>query len=269
MIAVRSETVETNGRFSRQSGASNSALREACERKDRFIAVAGHELRNVLSPIVTALDVLLASSQDEMQKELLTIAAQNTWQLSRLIDDLFEASRFASGKVQLRNDTIDVRNVVERSIKVVTPAIQERKQELLISLCEDSIWLNADPLRLEQVFLNLLNNAIKYTPEGGCIWLQLRNENGSAVFQLRDSGCGIQPELLPHIFDFFSQGEDGNGVASSGGLGIGLAMVKSLVELHGGTVHAHSDGQDCGADFTVRLPALAAVRSAESQRMGR
>jgi signal transduction histidine kinase len=236
--------------------AANEESRRLCERKDRFIAVAGHELRNVLSPIVTSLDCLVQYSENETQAELLRIAAQHARQLSRLIDDLFDASRLASGKFQIRRETVDMRTVAERSIQAVMPATIERRQELLVTICDSPLWLNADPLRLEQVFLNLLNNAAKYTPHGGCIWVQLSRENDSAVFQVRDSGCGIKRELIPYIFDLFSQANDGNGHEHSGGLGIGLAMVKSLVELHGGTVVAHSDGPDCGADFTVRIPLL-------------
>jgi signal transduction histidine kinase len=211
-------------------------------------------LRNVLSPIVTSLDCLIEYSENEAQAELLRIASQHARQLSRLIDDLFDASRLASGKLQLRRETVDVQTIAERSIQSVTPATIERRQQLLVTRCDSVLWLHADPLRLEQVFLNLLNNATKYTPTGGCIWVQLRRENDSAVFQVRDSGCGMKPELIPYMFDFFSQADDDNGRVASGGLGIGLAMVRSLVEMHGGTVEAHSDGAGCGADFTVRLP---------------
>ena len=164
-----------------------------------------------------------------------------------------DACRLASGKVQIRPEYVDVQNIVERSIQAVSPAIKAREQECLVTSCDSPLWMNADPLRLEQVFVNLLNNAVKYTPRGGCMWLQLKRENGSAVFQVRDSGCGIPRDHLPHIFDLFSQSDNGNSFVSDG-LGIGLAMVKSLVELHEGTVTVHSDGPGCGTDFTVRLP---------------
>ena len=253
MSTIQGDTVESNGRATVQS-AEHEELIRLCERKDRFIAVAGHELRNVLAPIVTSLDCLVEYSENETQTELLRIAARQAKQLGRLIDDLFDASRLASGKLQLRREAIDMRALAERSIQSVTPATIERRQQLLVTRCDSPLWLHADPLRLEQVFLNLLNNATKYTPKAGCIWVQVSRENDSAIFQVRDSGCGIKPELIPYIFDFFSQADDGNGHVASGGLGIGLAMVKSLVELHGGTVHAHSNGPDCGADFTVRIP---------------
>ncbi len=253
MSAIQGDSVGTNGQATAQSAANEELLR-LCERKDRFIAVAGHELRNVLAPIVMSLDALGEYSENEAQAELVRIAVQNARQLSRLIDDLFDASRLASGKLQLRRENIDMRNIAEQSIQAVIPKTIKRRQEMHVTRCDSPLWLHADPLRLEQVFLNLLNNASKYTPEGGSIWLQLSREDDAAIFKIRDSGRGINPNALPYLFDFFSQADDGNGHYSGGGLGIGLAMVKSLVEMHGGTVEAHSDGDGRGADFTVRLP---------------
>jgi len=170
-----------------------------------------------------------------------------------LVDDLFDASRLASGKVKLCQETIDARGIAEQTIRTLTPAIRVCRQQLLVTRCNEPLWLNADPLRLEQVFLNLLSNAIKYTPEGGCIWFKQHRENNSAVFQVRDSGCGIRSELLPYIFDFFAQADDGDGHASSG-LALGLAVAKSIVEMHGGKIDADSEGPGCGADFTIRFP---------------
>jgi signal transduction histidine kinase len=252
MPAIKGDTARLNGKASHKAIASDELLK-LCECKDRFIAVAGHELRNVLSPVVAALDVLIHSSPDETQAELLRMASQHARQLSRLIDDLFDASRLASGKVRLCQETIDGRKIAEGSIQAVTPAVRQRGQQLLVTRCDDPLWLNADPLRFEQILLNLLNNAVKFTPEGGCIWFKQLRDDNAAVFQVRDSGRGIQPEALPRIFDFFSRADDGDGRAPSG-LGVGLAVVKSLVEMHGGTIKAHSDGPGCGADFTVRLP---------------
>ena len=224
---------------------------EACQRKDRYMAIVSHELRNMLVPVVTALDVCLLTNERDI--EFLKMAAQNARQLARLIDDLMDACRLASGKVQIRPELVDVQKIVERSIQAVSPAIKALEQECLVTSCDSPLWLNADPLRLEQVFVNLLNNAVKFTPKGGCMWLQLRRENDSAVFQVRDSGCGISREHLPYIFDLFSQADNRNAFVS-GGLGIGLTMVRSLIELHDGTVTVHSDGPGCGSDFTVRLP---------------
>ena len=248
MSAICDHTVE----FTHQSPAIDELFRQ-CECKDRFIAVTGHELRNLLAPIVTSLDVLIESADSESTADLVLVAKQHTQQLSRLIDDLIDASRLALGKVQLCRETLDLRSIVERSLHAVRPVTQQRNQQLLVTWCDSPLWLRADPLRLDQIVLNLLNNAVKFTPEGGCVWVQLRREENSAVFQVRDSGCGIRRELLPRIFDFFSQAET-NGRFTKSGLGIGLAMVRSLVELHDGTVVAHSDGPGCGADFVVRLP---------------
>jgi signal transduction histidine kinase len=255
MSTIQSDTVQLNGEVTHKAATRDELLRlVAC--KDRFIAVAGHELRNLLAPVVTSLDMLTQWPDDGQHKELLSVAAQHAKQLSRLIDDLFDGSRLASGKFQLRRESLDVRSIVERSIQAIQPAVELRRQRLLVTRCDSPLWLNADPLRIEQVLVNLLSNAVKFTPKGGCIWFQTRQENGSAVFEVRDSGCGIQPDQLPHIFDFFSQAPDGNGQAPISGLGIGLALVKSLVELHDGTVAARSEGPNCGADFIVRLPLL-------------
>ncbi len=200
------------------------------------------------------MDLLIQAPDDGQHKELLSIASQHSKQLSRLIDDLFDGSRLASGKARLVREVMDVRSVADRSIQAVQPAIELRRQHLLITRCDYPLWLNADALRIEQVLVNLLNNAVKFTPEGGCIWFQVRREDDTAAFQVRDSGCGIPSDKLPHIFDFFSQADDGSEHESTGGLGIGLALVKSLVEMHDGTVEAFSNGPGCGADFTVRLP---------------
>jgi signal transduction histidine kinase len=217
------------------------------------MAIVSHELRNMLAPVVMALDVYTRTATDERDPELLQIAHDRSHQLSRLIDDLFDACRLSTGKVQLSCEVVDFRDVVNRSVQAVRPAIKKRFQDLLVTRCDESLLLYADPLRLEEVCLNVLNNAVKFTPEGGCIWLRLKRENKSAVFEVRDSGCGIKPEEISHVFDFFSRVGEGNGRAPSG-LGIGLALTKSLVELHGGTIEAASEGPGCGADFTVTFP---------------
>jgi signal transduction histidine kinase len=229
---------------------------ESCDRKDRFLAIASHELRNMLAPVVMALDVYSRTATDEHDPELLQIATVHSHQLSRLIDDLFDACRLATGKVQLSREVVEFNNVVRRTVQAVSPAMKLRRQDLLVTRCDEPLPLYADPLRLEQVCLNLLSNATKFTPDGGCIWLRLSRENKSAVLQVRDSGCGIRPEQIPHLFDYFSRTGEGQGRASSG-LGIGLALVKSLVDLHGGTIEAASDGPGCGADFTVTFPCTA------------
>jgi signal transduction histidine kinase len=226
---------------------------ESCERKERFLAIVSHELRNMLAPVVMALDVYSRTAEDKRDAELLKTATDRSHQLARLIDDLFDACRLATGKVQLRREVVDLRDVVKRSVQAVSPTIKNRYQDLLVTDCDESLPIYADALRLDQVCLNLLNNATKYTPEGGCIWLRLRRENKSAVLEVRDSGCGMKLEQIRHLFDFFSRDGERAGRASSG-LGIGLALTKSLVDLHGGTIEAASDGPGRGADFTVTLP---------------
>jgi signal transduction histidine kinase len=243
---VRVPGVPRNGRIPNSPCSS-------CERKDRFMAVMSHELRNMLAPIVMALEIHSQTTKDTGDSEFLRMATQRARQLSRLIDDLFDACRTATGKVQLRCETIDLRDVVDRSIAAVQAAVIDRKQELLVTRSAEPLWLSADSLRLEQVCVNLLKNANKYTPRGGCIWVQMKREPRTAVFQVRDSGCGFSAELVPRLFNFFSQEVDGDGHSPSG-LGIGLALAKSLVEAHRGTIEAHSDGPGRGADFTVRLP---------------
>jgi signal transduction histidine kinase len=241
--------IATPGRRARRTRATC----ESCERKERFMSIVSHELRNMLAPIVMALDVYKRSAENERDSELLQIAHDRSHQLSRLIDDLFDACRLAAGKVQLSREVIDFRDVVKRSVQAVSPAIKMRGQDLLMTNCDEPLSIYADPLRLDQVCLNLLSNATKYTPDGGCIWLRLSRDNKSAVLEVRDSGCGIQREHIRHLFDFFSRDGDGNGRATNG-LGIGLALTKSIIELHGGTIEAASDGAGCGADFTVTIP---------------
>jgi signal transduction histidine kinase len=216
------------------------------------MAILSHELRNMLAPIATALHVYSRTAEPERDPELLEIAMVHTHRASRLVDDIFDATRLVTGKLKLHREIIDLRDIAQLVVRSVSPELQRRHQELRVTICNESLPLYADPLRLEQVCMNLFHNASKHTPEHSCIWLQVRRENNSAVLQVRDSGCGMKPELISNIFDFYSQGEtDGHG---PGGLGVGLALAKSFVELHGGTIKAHSDGPGCGADFTVTLP---------------
>ena len=172
-------------------------------------------------------------------------------QLTRIVDDLFEVSRITTGRIQLRQEQIAVSVVVEHAVETVRPLIDQRKHELTVSLPPDPIWLYADAARLEQVVTNLLTNAAKYTNEGGHIWLSVQQEGDKAVLRVRDTGLGIAPAFLPHVFDLFTQAERSSD-RSQGGLGIGLALVKRLVEMHGGTIGVSSTlGQ--GSEFVVSL----------------
>ena len=228
-------------------------LAELDHRKDEFLAMLSHELRNPLAPILNAVQLLqLNKGQTSRQQKAHAIIERQVGQLTHLVDDLMEVSRALTGRIQLRREQIAVNGIVERAVETVRPVIDQRKHELTVSLPPDPIWLYADAARLEQVVANLLTNAAKYTDEGGHIWLSVEQEGDKAVLRVRDTGFGIAPAFLPHVFDLFTQAERSSD-RSQGGLGIGLALVKRLVEMHGGTVGVSSAlGQ--GSEFVVRLP---------------
>jgi CheY-like chemotaxis protein len=175
--------------------------------------------------------------------------------MTRMVDDLLDVSRITRGKIQLRKETVDLASVVERTVEATRPLIQDRRQTLSVDLPPEPVRLEADPTRLEQVLANLINNAAKYTDHGGHIWLSARPEGGELVLRVRDTGVGIAPDMLARIFEPFVQA-DRVLDQSQGGLGIGLTLVRRLVEMHGGTVTAHSEGPGKGSEFVVRLPAL-------------
>ena len=231
------------------------ALIDLDRRKDEFLAMLSHELRNPLAPISNAVHLLrLQKNVDPLQQQARNIIERQVGQLKHLIDDLLEVSRITTGRVQLRPERIAVSGIVERALETARPLLDQRRHELTTSLPPQLIWLHADAARLEQVVVNLLNNAAKYTDEGGHIWLSVQQEGDTAVLRVRDTGVGIAPELLPRIFDLFTQAERSLD-RSQGGLGIGLCLVQRLVELHGGSVEAYSVlGQ--GSEFVVRLPVM-------------
>jgi PAS domain S-box-containing protein len=242
-------------RLERMTQQQAATLADLHRRKDEFLAMLSHELRNPLAPILSAVHILrLQGSENLIQHQARVIIERQVGQLSRLVDDLLEASRITTGKVRLQRERLDLRGIVERVVEAVRPAIDRRRQELSVSLPPEPVWLYADPNRLEQVAVNLLNNACKYTEEGGRLGLTAGQEEGEVVLRMRDTGVGIAPDLLPHIFDLFTQA-DRSLDRSQGGLGIGLALVQRLVELHGGTVQAFSAGPGQGSEFVVRLPA--------------
>ena len=232
-------------------------LAELHRRKDEFLAMLGHELRNPLAPIANAVQLLrLQKHEDQLQHKARTIIERQVGQLTRIIDELLEVTRITSGRIQLRHDLLAVNSLVERAVETARSMIDQRRHELTVSLPPDPIWLNADPTRMEQVVVNLLTNAAKYTEEGGHIWLTVQRMGNECVLKVKDTGEGIAPALLPYIFDLFTQAERSLD-RSQGGLGIGLALVQRLVELHGGRVEVHSSlGQ--GSEFIVRLPVASA-----------
>jgi PAS domain S-box-containing protein len=224
--------------------------------KDEFLAMLSHELRNPLAPLMNAVQLLRQQHGTEtpIQWKARSIIERQLGQLKHLVDDLLEVSRINSGRVRLRQARVGVSGIVEAALETARPLINERKHEITVSEPPEPIWLYADPARLEQVLVNLLTNAAKYTDEGGHIWLTVELEGASCVLRVRDTGVGISADLLPHIFDLFTQAERSMDRAQ-GGLGIGLSLVQRLVELHGGTVEAQSViGK--GSEFIVRLPAV-------------
>ncbi|HSN68897.1 MAG TPA: ATP-binding protein, partial [Thermoanaerobaculia bacterium] len=234
--------------------STNRALAEAEEQKNRFLAVLGHELRNPLAAIRGA----VALTDDgglstERTNAVIEVMKRQTAHLSRLVDDLLDVGRITSGKVELTRRPLDLTAVVARCV-----ASAAREEGAPISLKGDAaVWIDADETRIEQIVTNLLTNALKYTPREGSISVDVSQDASGALLRVADTGIGMRADLLPRIFDFFVQGE-GRPEASKGGLGVGLTLVKNLVELHGGSVHAMSPGPELCNTMTVRLPALAA-----------
>ena len=237
--------------------AQAAALEDLHRRKDEFLAMLSHELRNPLAPIVSAVQLLaLHKNEDDLQHQARTIIQRQVQQLTRLIDDLLDVSRITTGQIRLQQQPLEPNGIVNHAVETIRPLLNERRQALTVSLSPQPMWLYADAARLEQVVINLLGNAVKYTEEGGRIWLTVAQEGDECVLRVRDTGCGIAPELLPRIFDLFTQAERSPD-RSQGGLGVGLALVRGLVEMHGGRVEASSTlGQGC--EFVVRLPTMAA-----------
>ena len=247
--------ISERSRLERKLQEQADALADLQRRKDEFLAMLSHELRNPLAPISNAVHLLrLQQDEDPVQQQARAIIERQVIQLTRLVDDLMDVSRITTGRIQLRHAAITMNDVVEHAVETARPLVDQRKHELRVALSPQPIWLNADAARLEQVIVNLLTNAAKYTDEGGQIWLTVLREGGDCVIRLRDTGVGITPELLPRIFDLFTQAEPSLD-RSRGGLGIGLALVQRLVEMHGGRIDVRSVlGQ--GSEFTVRLPAV-------------
>ncbi|HET8676718.1 MAG TPA: ATP-binding protein, partial [Blastocatellia bacterium] len=233
-----------------------AVLADLNHRKDEFLAMLSHELRNPLAPILNAVHLLHHQRDDNpIQQQAHAIIERQAGQLARIIDDLMEVSLITTGKIKLQLERLDIRGIVEHAVESVRPLIDQRKHELSVSLPDEPIWLYADAARLEQVTVNLLNNATKYMDNGGHIWLSVEQEGDEAVLQVRDTGIGILPEILPRIFDLFTQA-DLSLDRSQGGLGIGLTVVQRLVGMHRGTVEANSAGVGKGSEFIVRLPVV-------------
>jgi len=229
-------------------------LDAADRRKDEFLAMLGHELRNPLAPIINALAVVRKVAPAEATLErALDIIERQARQLARLVEDILDLARINTGKIVLRKRRLDLREIIEHAGQAAQSAMEARRHAFTVLPGQEALWVNGDDARLAQIVGNLLGNAAKYTEPGGRIVLSCTREQESAVVQVIDNGRGIAPDLLPHVFDLFEQG-DLSGVRAAGGLGIGLHVVKRLVEQHGGTVNASSGGEQRGSVFEVRLP---------------
>jgi PAS domain S-box-containing protein len=239
----------------------NDQLSAADRRKDEFLATLSHELRNPLAPMRSALDVFKLQYGTGADQRLLHVFDRQLRHLTHLVDDLMEVSRITQGRMQLRRAPLDLSALVRSAAQDLAATITAARHTLSVNVPEDAVVVDGDATRLAQVVINLLTNAAKYTPDGGRIELHLECEPGVAVVRVRDSGIGIPAEALPTVFDMFSQLEPALERAR-GGLGIGLALVRGIVALHGGSVHADSAGPGHGSEFTVRLPLAAGAESA-------
>jgi signal transduction histidine kinase/CheY-like chemotaxis protein len=229
-------------------------IQEEDRRKNEFLAMLAHELRNPLAPIRNAAQVLQTPGAGAQHQQWAKgIIERQVHQLTRLVDDLLDVSRITRGKIKLQLEPADVAAVVGRAVEISGPLIDQRKHTLHVALPPGPLQAVLDPVRFAQVLANLLNNAAKYTEEGGTIWLNVERPGDELLFRVRDTGIGIQPELLPQVFDLFIQADQSLD-RSQGGLGIGLTLVRCLVELHGGSVQAFSPGPNQGSEFVVRLP---------------
>jgi signal transduction histidine kinase len=247
-------------------------LSEADRRKNDFLAMLAHELRNPLAPIRNALDIMRLSEADPATAaQARELIERQVRQLSMLVNDLLDVSRVQQGKVQLRREPLDVAAAVSGALRTARPAIAARAHELILSLPPEPLIVDADPIRLEQVLTNLIHNAVKYTEPGGIIRITVRQQQDMVEVRVRDTGIGITSDMLPRVFDLFTQAENALG-RSQGGLGIGLTLVRRLVEMHGGSVYAYSAGLGQGSEFTTRLPLAAdhgGARHADQARSGR
>lgn len=233
---------------------ANEQLRDANHRKNEFIAVLSHELRNPLAPIRYAVPLLEQMRPNGPAARALDVIRRQVDHLTRLVDDLLDVSRIAHGTIELRRAHVSLRAILTEAAEAASPVMSASRHQFDVTLPDERVWVDADAGRLAQVIINLLNNAAKFTQRGGRIELSAVREDGHAVIRVRDNGMGIPPEMLSSVFDMFRQLDRTEDSRHQSGLGIGLGLAKRLVELHGGTIEAHSAGPDHGAEFLVRVP---------------
>jgi signal transduction histidine kinase/CheY-like chemotaxis protein len=258
-IRARSRQYQIRGHLSERL-RNEHALRTADRRKDEFLATLGHELRNPLAPILNSLEILKLSGAfvDTRTQQACAVMERQVHHLNRLVDDLLEVSRITRGIIEVKKESLDLTAIVKAAIETSRPVLDNLRHELKTDFDTVPMCIGGDPVRLTQVFANLLNNAAKYTNHGGHITVSTRREGEEAIVKVKDDGIGIAPSLLAQVFDMFMQ-VDRSTRRSQGGLGIGLTLVKSLVNMHGGTVEARSDGPGLGSEFIVRLPLMVAT----------
>lgn len=249
-----------------QARTVEEALQRANRQKDEFISLLSHELRNPLTPILASARLLETRADAESRREVDVIVRQ-VKHVSRLVDDLLDVARIARGAVSLSKTRLEPATALARAVAGTAPLFEQRAQLLELDVPEHGLLVDADEIRLTQIFDNLLSNAARYTPHGGTIWVSGRRVGDLVLLRFRDTGRGIDASLLPDLFETFNQGPQG-AERAEGGLGVGLSLVRALTELHGGTVTVHSDGPGLGTEFIVRLPAAAANpwRSPEPSR---
>ena len=270
-LAARAATAFENARLYRilqreilERQAAQDALQEASQRKDEFLAMMSHELRNPLAPIHTAVEVIRrVSAPNPRVSWALDIADRQLRQMTHLIEELLDVSRISQNKIVLKRELINLCTVIGHGVETVQPFVDSRRQTLTVALADEDAWLKGDAARLTQVISNLLHNASKYSPEGTVIALQCGLEDGGIVVSVRDQGIGIDAELLPRIFDLFAQGKRGLDRAQ-GGLGVGLTLARRLTEMHGGRIEVESKGRDQGSEFRIRLPRMAQAQEAQA-----
>jgi len=247
------------GREMARAKSAEEKLQEANRRKDEFLAMLSHELRNPLAPIVTSAQVLdKVAPGDTRIAWVREVIERQVTHLAGLVDDLLDVSRITQGKITLNREAVELGKVLEHSLEIVRPLIDSKRHTLSVHAPETPVWVFGDFSRLSQIFSNVLHNAAKYTTDAGSIELNVVVDRGSVAVLVRDNGIGIEPQFLPHVFEVFTQGYRGLD-RSQGGLGVGLAVVRRLIELHQGEVNIMSDGPGLGTEVTVRLPCISEV----------